>query len=60
VTIGGAQLNDLVVNANDFTDKQKAAIGLQLARVDRCLVDGADEYLQLLHLCAVIMNECSH
>lgn len=28
--------------------------------VSKCLSDGADEYLQLLSLCSVIMQEASH
>jgi replication factor C subunit 2/4 len=34
-------------------DGQRAAICAALAQADKCLVDGADEYLQLLHVASV-------
>ncbi|KAL3504243.1 hypothetical protein ACH5RR_034084 [Cinchona calisaya] len=42
------QLFDIVVEADDVSDEQKARICKKLAEADKCLVDGADEYLQLL------------
>ncbi|KAG5390641.1 hypothetical protein IGI04_032182 [Brassica rapa subsp. trilocularis] len=43
------QLFDIVVEAgDDITDNQKAKICKCLAKTDKQLVDGADEYLQLL------------
>ena len=35
---------------------QKAKIALQLAEVDKALVDGADEYLQITNLLAFTMR----
>ncbi|XP_077224412.1 ATPase family associated with various cellular activities (AAA) [Tasmannia lanceolata] len=43
-----SQLFDVVVGADDISDQQKARICRRLAEADKCLVDGADEYLQLM------------
>ncbi|MBA0747396.1 hypothetical protein Gogos_004310 [Gossypium gossypioides] len=43
-----SQLFDVVVEADDVPDEQKARICKSLAEADKRLVDGADEYLQLL------------
>ncbi|PIO29597.1 hypothetical protein AB205_0214020 [Aquarana catesbeiana] len=51
------QFHDLILEREDLTDKQKAAIAEKLAEVDKCLVDGADEYLQMLSLFAVVMQQ---
>ncbi|XP_072264269.1 replication factor C subunit 4 [Pyxicephalus adspersus] len=51
------QLHDIILERQDLTDKQKAAITEKLAEVDKCLVDGADEYLQMLSLFAVVMQQ---
>ncbi|XP_028650436.1 replication factor C subunit 4 [Erpetoichthys calabaricus] len=50
------QLHDNLVKREDLNDKQKSAIAEKLAEVDKCLADGADEYLQLMALCSVIMQ----
>ncbi|KAG2462941.1 RFC4 factor, partial [Polypterus senegalus] len=50
------QLHDNLVKREDLNDKQKSAIAEKLAEVDKCLSDGADEYLQLMALCSVIMQ----
>uniref|UniRef100_A0A8V0YVD3 Replication factor C subunit 4 n=1 Tax=Gallus gallus TaxID=9031 RepID=A0A8V0YVD3_CHICK len=51
------QLHDIVVESEDFSDKQKSIIVEKLAEVDKCLADGADEYLQLISLCALVMQQ---
>ncbi|POI36224.1 hypothetical protein CIB84_000025 [Bambusicola thoracicus] len=51
------QLHDIVVESEDFSDKQKSVIAEKLAEVDKCLADGADEYLQLISLCALVMQQ---
>ncbi|XP_073529189.1 replication factor C subunit 4 [Phyllobates terribilis] len=51
------QLHDIVLEREDLTDKQKAVITEKLAEVDKCLADGADEYLQMLSLFAVVMQQ---
>ena len=40
----------MIVNADDIPDEQKARICKKLGEADKCLVDGADEYLQLLDM----------
>ncbi|KAK2451758.1 Subunit of heteropentameric Replication factor C (RF-C) [Trifolium repens] len=47
------QLFEAIVEENDISDEQKARISKKLGEADKCLVDGADEYLQLL---AVVSN----
>ncbi|KHN46997.1 Replication factor C subunit 4 [Glycine soja] len=42
------QLFEAIVEENDLSDEQKARISKKLGEADKCLVDGADEYLQLL------------
>uniref|UniRef100_A0A6I8QR82 Replication factor C subunit 4 n=1 Tax=Xenopus tropicalis TaxID=8364 RepID=A0A6I8QR82_XENTR len=51
------QLHDVILERGDLTDKQKAFITEKLAEVDKCLADGADEYLQMLGLFAVVMQQ---
>ena len=34
-------------------------LSLYLQVVDKCLADGADEYLQMLSLCSIIMEQSS-
>ncbi|XP_009471154.1 PREDICTED: replication factor C subunit 4, partial [Nipponia nippon] len=51
------QLHDAVVESKDYSDKQKSVIVEKLADVDKCLADGADEYLQLMSLCALVMQQ---
>ncbi|GLJ26820.1 hypothetical protein SUGI_0523520 [Cryptomeria japonica] len=45
-----SQLYDMVVQASDISDETKARISQRLAEADKCLIDGADEYLQLLDI----------
>ncbi|GAU22850.1 hypothetical protein TSUD_282170 [Trifolium subterraneum] len=47
------QLFEAIVEEKDISDEQKARISKKLGEADKCLVDGADEYLQLL---AVVSN----
>ncbi|GKU98478.1 hypothetical protein SLEP1_g11482 [Rubroshorea leprosula] len=51
-----SQLFDVVVEADDISDEQKARICKNLAEADKCLVDGADEYLQLLDVTSNTMR----
>ncbi|XP_038672087.1 replication factor C subunit 4 isoform X4 [Scyliorhinus canicula] len=51
------QLHDVIIDKEDLNDQQKSAITLKLAEVDKCLADGADEYLQMIALSAVIMQQ---
>uniref|UniRef100_A0A8C6LLU6 Replication factor C (activator 1) 4 n=1 Tax=Nothobranchius furzeri TaxID=105023 RepID=A0A8C6LLU6_NOTFU len=52
------QLHEAILE-QDINDKQKSAIMEKMAVVGKCLADGADEYLQLLSLCSVIMQQAS-
>lgn len=51
-----SQLFDLIVEENDISDEQKARICQKLGEADKCLVDGADEYLQLLDVMSNTMR----
>ncbi|KAF5193504.1 Replication factor c subunit, partial [Thalictrum thalictroides] len=50
------QLMEVIVEANDITDKQKARICSKLGEADKCLIDGADEYMQLLDVASNTMR----
>ncbi|XP_061593334.1 replication factor C subunit 4 [Cololabis saira] len=52
------QLLDSIIE-QDLPDKNKSAITEKMAVVSKCLSDGADEYLQMLSLCSVIMQQAS-
>lgn len=51
-----SQLFDVVVNSDDISDVQKARICKRLGEADKRLVDGADEYLQLLDVASNTMK----
>ncbi|XP_010521280.1 PREDICTED: replication factor C subunit 4 [Tarenaya hassleriana] len=53
------QLFDLVADADDISDEQKARICKSLAETDKRLVDGADEYLQLLDVASNTIRSLS-
>ncbi|KAM3238368.1 replication factor C subunit 2 isoform X1 [Capsicum annuum] len=55
-----SQLYDIVVDADDISDEQKARICKKFAEADKCLVDGADEYLQLLNVASSTMQALSN
>ncbi|KAM9582928.1 replication factor C subunit 4 isoform 2-T2 [Trichechus inunguis] len=50
------QFHDVVIE-KDLSDKQKSVITEKLAEVEKCLADGADEHLQLISLCATVMQQ---
>uniref|UniRef100_A0A023GLD4 Replication factor C subunit 4 n=1 Tax=Amblyomma triste TaxID=251400 RepID=A0A023GLD4_AMBTT len=52
-----SQLHDTIVLSTDYNDKQKSAITEKLAICDHRLLEGADEYLQIMDLCITIMNQ---
>ncbi|CDQ79951.1 unnamed protein product [Oncorhynchus mykiss] len=52
------QLHEAIIE-EELNDKQKSAITEKMAVVDKCLVDGADEYLQMLSLCSVILQQAT-
>ncbi|KNA05205.1 hypothetical protein SOVF_192210 [Spinacia oleracea] len=51
-----SQLFDIIVEADDLSDEQKARVFKKLGETDKCLVDGADEYLQLLDVAGNTMR----
>ncbi|XP_053166822.1 replication factor C subunit 4 [Hemicordylus capensis] len=51
------QLHDIIVERENLSDKQKSVIAEKLAETDKCLADGSDEFLQLISLCAVVMQQ---
>lgn len=51
------QLHDLLIERADLSDAKKAVIFEKIAQLDVNLMEGADEYLQLLDLLVVIMKE---
>lgn len=54
-----SQLHDTVVSENSLTDHQKSAICEKLAVSEGRLIDGANEYLQLLDITSLVMNQLS-
>eukprot|EP00117_Sycon_ciliatum_P025545 scpid15438/ scgid21179/ Replication factor C subunit 4; Activator 1 subunit 4 len=51
------QVHEGLIESNELNDRQKSAVAEQLALTDKRLADGADEYLQLMDLSCVIMNQ---
>ncbi|XP_014669473.1 PREDICTED: replication factor C subunit 4-like isoform X2 [Priapulus caudatus] len=54
------QVFDSVIPSTDLNDKQKSVICERIAVADKCLQDGADEYLQVMDVCTVIMWQKGH
>jgi len=54
------QIHDVLIEMDELKDKQKAAVMERLAVVDKRLIDGADEYLQIMDLATVIMYQLNH
>jgi replication factor C subunit 2/4 len=50
------QLHDHVVANICLTDSQKSAICEKLAAFDHCLLEGADEYLQIMSMATTILK----
>ncbi len=42
-----------ILRDTSLKDKQRARICTALAEADKCLVDGSDEFLQLLHVASM-------
>jgi len=55
-----SQMFDRLVSMDTLSDKQKAVIFEKMAVTDKCLMDGADEYLQLMALFSTVMNQTCH
>ena len=53
----GALLTDIIAMDNKhMSELHKAEIAIKIAEVDKKLIDGADELLQLLMVCSLIMR----
>lgn len=52
-----SQLHDNLIERADIPDSKKAIIFEKIANVDNNLIEGADEYLQLLDVMTVIMKQ---
>ncbi|GFP89838.1 replication factor c subunit 2 [Phtheirospermum japonicum] len=50
-----SQLFDVIVESDNIADDQKARIFKKIAEADKCLTEGADEYLQLLDVASNTM-----
>ena len=53
------QIHDKIVEHNALNDNQKSVIQEKLAVAEGRLIDGASEYLQMLDIATVIMNQLS-
>ncbi|XP_065056059.1 replication factor C subunit 4-like [Rhopilema esculentum] len=54
------QIHDHIINMESINDNQKSVIMEKIAECDKCLCDGADEYLQIMALMTVAMEQvCS-
>lgn len=51
------QIHDRIVAADDMSDRQKSFICEKLAVNESRLLDGANEYLQILDLCSTMMTQ---
>lgn len=51
------QLHDAIVLSSKYNDQQKSAIAEKLAICDHRLLEGADEFLQIMDLCVTIMSQ---
>lgn len=52
-----SQLHDHLIERADISDSKKALIFEKIAQIDNNLIEGADEYLQLLDIMTLIMRE---
>ena len=50
------EMQEAVLEDGSMTDKRKGLICTQLADSDKCLVDGADESLQLLNTASIVQQ----
>ena len=51
------QLHDRIVISDDYSDLQKSVMCEKLAVCSSRLLEGANEYLQLVDMCSTIMNQ---
>mmetsp|Transcript_20819 Transcript_20819/g.26871 ORF Transcript_20819/g.26871 Transcript_20819/m.26871 type:complete len:363 (+) Transcript_20819:171-1259(+) len=53
------QLFEKILVDDSLNDTRKAQIAIKIAEANKCLVDGADEFLQIMSVCSLILNCCS-
>eukprot|EP00958_Prasinococcus_capsulatus_P002040 scaffold184_cov379-Prasinococcus_capsulatus_cf.AAC.3 len=46
----------LVLKSAEIKDDKKADVCIKIAEAEKCLVDGSDEYLQLMDVCGAAMK----
>ena len=46
----------MVIESPDINDTQKADVCIKIAAAEKCLVDGSDEYLQLMDVCGASLT----
>ena len=49
-------LSDMILNSGALSDLSKAKLAIRIAEVEKNLVDGADEYLQLMTVCCLALQ----
>lgn len=52
-----SQLFDQLVDHKEINDHQKSEVAERLALIDKRLIDGGDEYLQLMDVCTLMMEQ---
>jgi len=53
------ELNKLIINDTSITDKQKALMIITMSDIERKLIDGANEYIQMTYLLLFIHATCN-
>lgn len=53
------QLLKMIVNSDEICDLRKAEICLEVGKADKCMADGADQYLQLLNVASCMSRNFS-
>lgn len=52
------QIQDYLIHCTILNDKQKGLVTIQILQIDKMLINGANEYLQILHL--LLFIKCVH
>lgn len=50
------RLSKRVIESNNFSDSQKALISINISNIEKRLIDGSNEYIQLLNILAYIQG----
>jgi replication factor C subunit 2/4 len=49
-------LHERLIGSAALSDNQKSEVAAKLAVTEHCLLEGADEYLQMMAVCTAIMT----